>query len=102
MKEKNKLFLRTTEKLYKIVQEMKERKLIKGKAHPSILDVQIEKSEFEDDEWNFLKTNENNFSHCVDINLTKTVCFPIYEIEGKVLKTNEINLTGIQNKYYQK
>ncbi len=92
------IFFKSTEKLYNQIRNQKKRNGLKGYPHPTQLDIEIQSSEFEQSEWKFLVDNEANFYFHIEINGT-FVKFPVYKIENDTLKSNEINVLGIQSKY---
>lgn len=99
MTKNNPLFLRTTEKLYNEVNIRKKRDGLTASPHFEHLDIEIEKDFFEENEWEFLKTHQENFSFPVQINGSEIHSFIVYKIQDGTLKTNELNIWGIRSKF---
>ncbi len=88
------LFLRVTQKLYDLVQVKKT----KGMPYFSDLDMKLDKSYFDENEWNFLLKEQDNFNVTFST-IEETKTYPIYKIEDDCLLTNKVNIIGIRSKY---
>ncbi len=94
---KQEILKKSTQKLYNLVKQYK----LKGNIHPSVLDIEIPKSDFEEKEWEFLVENENKFKTHIDVKVEDEY-LPIFQIKEDILYTNEISVINIQNKHYEK
>ena len=93
------IFLRTTKKLYEEVNNRKDKNT--SSPHYTNLDIIIEKDFFQDDEWNFLNKHKDRFKFPVQINGEAHKLVNVYQIENDEIKTNELNVYGIKNKFLE-
>ncbi len=89
------IFNRTLRKLYRLVQATPD---TNGTHRADNLFIEIKKDNFENNEWEFLIKNQRYFIEDVP-NKTGFDQYPVYEIDGVILKTNPTNVMSISNKF---
>ena len=94
------IFKQTTQKLYSLVNDKRDKNIIDGIPYFTHLDIKLEKTDFYESEWIFLTENEDNFKTTIQTNEEGRIkSFPVYKIENDNLFTNELNVQQITTKY---